>query len=402
PYYSENPYFKNSAIFFTYNKIADYNTTIQYQGINNVGSLTQKFIEQLNNNNADTPQATFDYPLGASLAFGNYLIDTTLEGGKIKYRTLVPLSANKSQNYKKVSNGYSSEYTLGWASQVEKIIYLGASIVIPVFSYNYTKTFDEIDISNNTNNNFSFLNYKEVYNSRGTGVGFKLGIIVKPTEKFRFGLSIHSPQSFYVTEDIYAELASNNEGYKNNKTKYLNSSTMYLNSSTIRDGDIEVNNYYYTSPGKIQLSSSYFWGNLKTTNSLKGFVSGELEFVNYAGTRFYANTYDKATSDYYSLINEVVKSSYKNNINFKIGSEIKLNSNWMIRGGAAYYGSPYKDETLKASRMVVSGGIGYRTNRNFIDFTIVSSSTKDAVFPYRLNDKPNTFASLTANQLVFN
>ena len=55
----------------------------------------------------------------------------------------------------------------------------------------------------------------------------------------------------------------------------------------------------------------------------------------------------------------------------------------MIRGGAAYYGSPYKDETLKASRVVLSGGIGYRTNRNFIDFTIVSSTTKDAIFPYR-------------------
>jgi hypothetical protein len=51
---------------------------------------------------------------------------------------------------------------------------------------------------------------------------------------------------------------------------------------------------------------------------------------------------------------------------------------------------------------VLSGGIGYRTNRHFIDFTIINSSTKDAIFPYRLNDKANTFANMTGNQLIFN
>ena len=83
-------------------------------------------------------------------------------------------------------------------------------------------------------------------------------------------------------------------------------------------------------------------------------------------------------------------------------SEIKLDGNWMLRAGTAYYGSPYNDESIKASRFVVSGGVGYRTDHHFIDFTIINSSTKDVVFPYRLNDKPNTYASMTGNQLIFN
>jgi hypothetical protein len=74
----------------------------------------------------------------------------------------------------------------------------------------------------------------------------------------------------------------------------------------------------------------------------------------------------------------------------------------MLRAGTAYYGSPYNDESIKASRLVVSGGIGYRSDHHFIDFTIINSSTKDAIFPYRLNDKPNTYASMTGNQLIFN
>ena len=85
-----------------------------------------------------------------------------------------------------------------------------------------------------------------------------------------------------------------------------------------------------------------------------------------------------------------------------IGSEIKLDANWMIRAGTAYYGTPYADEALKASRMSISGGIGYRTNRHFIDFTVIKSTNRDVVFPYRLNDKANTFANMTGNQLIFN
>jgi long-subunit fatty acid transport protein len=185
-----------------------------------------------------------------------------------------------------------------------------------------------------------------------------------------------------------------------NTEKYAG--TLSASSGELNNGYRGTREYTIATPTKAILSTSYFFAAPNKPTQPLGFISADLEFVNYAATRFYSNDYDKATSDYYNLINDVVKTSYKNNINFKLGSEIKLNNNWMVRGGTAYYGSPYKDETLKAARMVLSGGIGYRTNRNFIDFTIVSSSTKDAVFPYRLNDKPNTYASLTANQLLFN
>ena len=173
-------------------------------------------------------------------------------------------------------------------------------------------------------------------------------------------------------------------------------------SSELNNGYPGTSEYTVSTPMKAILSTSYFFASPSKPTQPLGFIAADLEFVNYAATHFYANNYDQATSDYYNALNATVKAAYKNNINFKIGSEIKLNGNWMLRGGAAYYGTPYKDESLKASRMVLSGGIGYRTNRNFIDFTIVSSTTKDAIFPYRLNDKPNTYASLTGNQLLFN
>ena len=64
----------------------------------------------------------------------------------------------------------------------------------------------------------------------------------------------------------------------------------------------------------------------------------------------------------------------------------------MFRLGGAYYGSPYNDENLQASRVVASGGIGYRNKGVFIDLTYSHIFNRDIRFPYLLADKPNTFA----------
>jgi hypothetical protein len=92
----------------------------------------------------------------------------------------------------------------------------------------------------------------------------------------------------------------------------------------------------------------------------------------------------------------VIKSTYKGNINFRIGGELKLHT-IMFRLGGAYYGSPYADENLKASKILATGGIGYRDHGIFIDLSYAHAFNQDAQFAYRLNDKPNTFAAQTGS-----
>ena len=69
----------------------------------------------------------------------------------------------------------------------------------------------------------------------------------------------------------------------------------------------------------------------------------------------------------------------------------------MTRLGFSYYGSPYSDKELKANRMFVSGGLGYRNAGIFIDLTYQHALQKDVNFPYRLSDKANTFAAIKGN-----
>ena len=185
-----------------------------------------------------------------------------------------------------------------------------------------------------------------------------------------------------------------------NTERYAGTDTAY--SDDLNNGYPGEREYTVATPLKTILSTSYFFASPNKPTQPLGFISADVEWVNYAGTRFYSNTYDQESTDYYNALNNTIKSIYKNNVNIKIGSEIKIDGNWMARAGVAYYGTPYQDETIKASKLVLSGGIGYRTNRNFIDLTVMNSMTKDAIFPYRLVDKTNYYANMTGNQFIFN
>ena len=70
----------------------------------------------------------------------------------------------------------------------------------------------------------------------------------------------------------------------------------------------------------------------------------------------------------------------------------------MARLGFAYYGNPYKDAAFKANQVLLSGGLGYRNKGFFVDLTYVHRVLKDVNFPYRLEDRANTFASLDQKQ----
>jgi len=152
-----------------------------------------------------------------------------------------------------------------------------------------------------------------------------------------------------------------------------------------------------TTPYRAIASVSYIFSELENTKKQRGFISADVEFVNYRGARFSktSETGD-VIKNYYNELNSSVKNVYKGNINFKVGGELKFDP-IMVRLGAAYYGSPYADDKIKADKLVLSTGIGYRNRGMFIDLSVSQSVLNDAQFPYRLNDKANTYAVQTGN-----
>jgi hypothetical protein len=149
------------------------------------------------------------------------------------------------------------------------------------------------------------------------------------------------------------------------------------------------------SPWKFLVSGSYIFSEVEDVTKQRGFVTADIEYVTYASSRFNSAN-DQNDANYYNSINDAIKVAYKNALNVRLGGELKFNT-LMTRLGFAYYGSPYDDKNLKAHKMNVSGGVGYRGNGIFLDLTYVQNLNRDADFPYRLSDKANTFADVRNN-----
>jgi hypothetical protein len=128
----------------------------------------------------------------------------------------------------------------------------------------------------------------------------------------------------------------------------------------------------------------------------RAFITADVEYITYRSMKYGSTQQNPATNElnFYNGINQGIKNIYRNGFNFKLGGEVKFNT-VMFRLGGAYMTNPNKQsKELKSSRMMVSGGLGYRHKGMFIDATYVHQINKDVNFPYRLDQKPNTFAKV--------
>ena len=378
----------SSAFAVSVNQVANYNNHIQFTGFNNMSSFSEKYLEELTRDKADTNAALSNYIFGSSLAFRTYLIDTLSgPGGALAgYQSLVPISTGVNQSYDAVTSGGYHEIAIGLAGNMDDKMYMGGSLVIPVINYNRNLVYSEKDATNNPNNNFSSFEYKETFSSRGIGVGLKLGMIYKPTDYWRLGFAFHTPQVMGYKDEISSSMTTNTESY---------AKTISESSSNLNSGNPGKSEYNLITPYRAIVSASYVFREVKDTKRQKAFLSADLEYVNYRGSRFSAsNKSDQALVDYYTLLNSEIKDYYKGNFNFRMGGELKFNV-WMVRLGGGFYGSPYADANLKANKIIASGGLGYRNHGMFIDLSYAHAFQKDVQFAYRLNDKPNTYAAQT-------
>lgn len=387
----KNQKWTSSAFALSVNQLASYNNRIQFKGFNNMSSFSEQYLEELTRDRADANAALSNYIFGSSLAFRTYLIDTLNgpTGNFIGYQSLVPISTGVNQSFDAITRGGYHEIALGMAGNMEDKLYVGGSLTIPVISYSRDLTYRESDATNNTNNDFSFFEFKEQFVSRGVGVGLKLGTIYKPKEHWRIGFAFHTPQWISFKDQVRASMTTNTENYA--------LGTRTETSDALNSGNAGKSEYRLVTPWRAIVSASFVFREIKDTRRQRAFLSADLEYVNYRGSRFSAvDKNDQALTNYYTMVNDVIKDTYKGNINFRIGGELKFHT-VMFRLGGAYYGSPYADKELKANRFVASGGLGYRDKGIFIDLSYAHVFNKDVQFPYRLNDKPNTFATQTGS-----
>jgi len=374
----------SGAFSVSVNQLASFNNHTYYKGLNNVSSFSEQYLEELTRDGADPTAAEQNYIFGSSLAYRTYLIDSLNQNGQlIGYKTLVPISTGVIQERDENTTGGYHEVSIAFAGNMQDKLYLGASINIPIVTYKSDLWYKETDATNDPTNNFEYFQYNEHFTSSGVGINAKLGLIYKIQQSVRLGLAFHSPSFIGFEDHVRSDMTTNTEEYAGLRTE---------SSDNLNNGDPGERKYNLLTPWRALISASYLFHAVENTKQQRGFITADLEYVNYAGARFStSDNEDQTGKDYYTSLNDIVKDYYKGAINVRLGTELKFDP-IAVRIGGAYYGSPYSDNALEAHRIMAAGGLGYRKHGFFVDLTYAYTFNKDVNFPYLLNDKPNTFA----------
>jgi len=387
---------KNSSAFsLAITQTANFNNVIRYKGLNNFSSFSEQFAEEFAKSDKEIDEVLntlSPFPYTSALALQTYLIDTVTINGVTSVRgasekILDAGNAVQQEMYKKTSGGIY-ELALGAAFNKGDKWFFGGTLGVPITSYKSNTTFKESDTSANALNGFKSATYEDNFSTFGVGANLKLGVIYRPEEYIRLGLAVHTPTLYLMQDEHTASLTTSLETPSGQPETFSASSNLFTNGSP---GE---SRYQQTTPFRAIVSGSYVFRELENVKKQKGFISADIEYVNHKGSRFSSdneNPTEKEKQDYKDL-NNVVKDYYKGAFNFKVGGEVKFNI-VMARLGFAYYTNPYKDPGYKANRMLLSGGLGYRHKGVFVDLTYVHQLSKDANFPYRLQDRANTFAA---------
>jgi hypothetical protein len=384
----------SSAVSLAFTQTASFNNTIKYTGLNNYSSFSEQFAEEFAKSGYTIDQVlnlNSALPYSSAVALYTYLIDTVRVGNQLQVKGAPEFILDAGQAIKqqmlKETTGGMYEVALGYAHNYEDKWFFGGTISLPIINYGSLTTFQENDTSARTNNHFNNFVYTDDFSSKGVGLAGKLGVIYRPKEYIRLGLALHTPMFMSLTDKREVALKTALENPIGN---------FAVTSKTFTNNAAGQSKYMQSNAWRIIGSASYVFREVENVKRQKGFITADVEYVNHRGSRFSSDNEEPTAQEkaYYKELNQVIKQEYKGAFNVRVGGELKFNV-LMTRLGFAYYSNPYNSNVgYKASRMLLSGGLGYRHKGMFIDVTYVHAFNKDADVPYRLSDRANTYASL--------
>jgi hypothetical protein len=384
-----------AAVFsLSVNRTANFGSSILYFGQNNQSSYSQKYLEQIQNDNVkDANIVASNYEYGASLAFNTYWIDTIAGGssGNYQFQTRAPIATGLLQRQELIHKGGVTELNFGAAANWNDKWYVGGSLGISFLFNDRTSIFDEADATNNPNNKFDYASLTENFSQTGAGVLLRAGFIYKPAERLRLGFAVHSPSLLTITDKYNSQITTNTESYQN----VLSQTSEFLTGETN-----SVFKYNLITPYKVLGSISYVLHEVENVKKQKGFLTADIEYINYKSSSFMeleADQNNAVVVNYLDDLNKAIDNAYKGAFNFRAGGELKFTT-IMVRLGAAYYGNPYKNLVgEKGSRFQATGGLGYRNKGFFIDLTYAHTFSKDVHTPYRLQSALTPIARIKGN-----
>jgi long-subunit fatty acid transport protein len=288
-----------------------------------------------------------------SPAFNLYLIDT-VPGTNDQYFS--PFSSRPLNVVRIVdSEGVMGETDLSFAGNYSEKLFIGGTIAFQKIRYAEKAVYQETEQAD-TVAGFNSFYVSDYHTTKGSGVGFKFGLIFKPKDWIRLGGAVHSP--------VYFNLQDN---YRTDITAYYDNGQDYTEQSPEGKFDYNLNTPFRAL------------GSVAFVIAKKGLVSADYEMVDYTSANLSSSQYG------FSYENEAIVTKYARTGNIKIGTEWRFEE-WSLRGGYGMYGNPFASGMGQdISRSTYSGGIGYREENFFIDAAYVYTTWKEKSWPFNPN-----------------
>lgn len=427
---------------FTYQRSADF--ARRYNGgISRLPVSLSNYIAGIANANHYT-EADMNFDNGADwltvLAYNALLINPEGPKEDPHWYGQFGQGTTDSGNFDVEERGGIDEYNIAIGGNIENIVYWGLDCGITDLHYKLSTVWGE-----SLNDAYVYNpNMKDVqtvdcdwklhnrFGVRGTGVNFKMGVIVKPVQELRFGVAFHTPTYYNMTQTLDNEVISFDYPFPTGGYDYAEAGNEY-------DGPYSENISFRT-PFK-------FIGSVAGVIANRFILSADYEWCGYKTMRYsdyHWDDYDygwgwddpyypwypapmtgapRASSSWFDpspkdLANSSIKEIYKNTNTFRVGAEWKALPSLSIRAGYSFTSSPVNEKarnnqvdipssgSLTSYRLddvtqYVTAGAGYRKKGFYLDIAYIYKRMDSEYHPFS-PDPEFPLASASESKLKFN
>lgn len=290
----------------------------------------------------------------------------------------------QSAYYEKATYGANVQADINLSFNVSDQLFFGASVGVYDMDYRRESFYQEMGVDGN------FYDFTNWYETHGDGFDVKLGFICRPFEDspFRFGVSVHTPTWYRLTD--------------------ANGADLYLNDNYVTSGWNDEYDYNYRTPWKFGLSLGHTVGNFFA-------IGAEYEYSDLSTAKY--SGIDGFDNNYFRNVNAITKNTLKGQHTLKVGAEVKATDALSLRAGYNYVTSPFKDGAYRTigydgvytetdwtnwgdiSR--ITCGLGYRFKGGYFDLAYQYQAQKGDFYAFDNGEAfPPTQISANRSQVM--
>lgn len=308
---------------------------------------------------ADLDAEFGNYRTLEGLAYGAYLFNfdddgniiPELRGGAIGQREEI------------IREGSQNQIDIGFGASYRDKLYIGASLGIVSLDFYQERIYTETETDVTTP--FTSLTYRDEFWTTGAGVNLKVGLIARPTDALRLGLSVQTPTAYSMDDEYQRSI-----------------------STDFSDGPTEV---AAEVPGQFayrMVTPFRATGGVAVFAGKYGFISADVEYVNYGSAKF-RDQDDSSSGGFFDDINEGIEQNNSSAVNYRIGAEGRYEV-FRLRAGYAYnadpdngssYNSGFVDQQFGATKSYTLGA-GVRLKNFYVDAAYVRTQQDVKYAPF--------------------